>query len=345
MRATIWTAVALAAGAALCGCAGSGAGDGAADRGHRDHAEGMIDTTRFDASGRTDREIVVEDVIAAPVSDVFDRWTSNDLLTAFETTGEIDLRIGGPFEVHFGQDLPEGDKGSEGCQILSYVPDRMVSYSWNSPPTIPGARERRSWAVVEFVPIGSNQTRVRLTHTGFGQGEAWDETHAYFVRAWPMFVGAVKASFGELKAGGIDRLAFMAGHWRGEAPGGGVVEAGWTGGLDGAMLGLFRWHTGTGSPLFYELLTISNEISGERTGVALDIRHFNPDLSIWDSEAGGPTRLVLAEVDDRRALFVRRDDTTGVDSIEYRLENDTLIGTVKQPGDDTPLVLRMTRVP
>jgi len=37
---------------------------------------------------------------------------------------------------------------------------------------------------LEFVELGSNQTQVRLFHTGFGRGEKWDEGRRYFEKTW-----------------------------------------------------------------------------------------------------------------------------------------------------------------
>jgi hypothetical protein len=33
-------------------------------------------------------------------------------------------------------------------------------------------------------PTQCGRTRLRLTHSGFGQGDGWDAAHAYFQGAW-----------------------------------------------------------------------------------------------------------------------------------------------------------------
>jgi hypothetical protein len=43
--------------------------------------------------------------------------------------------------------------------------------------------------VVELEALAEEQTRVRLTHLGFGEGEEWDETYAYFEDAWSRVLG------------------------------------------------------------------------------------------------------------------------------------------------------------
>ncbi|MEX2217791.1 MAG: SRPBCC domain-containing protein [Phycisphaerales bacterium] len=130
------------------------------------------------------------------------------------TTGEgwkkffgVETRIGGgpgePFEVYFGASAPMGERGSEGCVILSLVPGEMFSYTWNAPPKFAQARKERTWVVVTFEEVSARATRVRVRHMGFaeraaahGQSRAeWEQVRAYFANAWPHVLGALKKSF------------------------------------------------------------------------------------------------------------------------------------------------------
>ena len=145
-----------------------------------------IDTSLFDARGTDVRPFVKETVIHAPVSQVFAAWSDGEVFpTAYapdrpELAANIDLAIGGRYEW-----LWDGEMGSNGCQILSYIPDRMISFSWNAPPSQPESRARHTWVVVEFDPIQDDATKVTLTHLGFGTAPHWDETRDYFYKAWP----------------------------------------------------------------------------------------------------------------------------------------------------------------
>ena len=57
----------------------------------------------------------------------------------------MDLRIGGPFELYFGgPDVPHDQRGSNGCQVLTYVPGEMLSFTWNAPPKATPFCPRRS---------------------------------------------------------------------------------------------------------------------------------------------------------------------------------------------------------
>lgn len=89
----------------------------------------VIDGKLHDARS-TDRQIVASRVVSAPPKACWDKWTTNEGVGSFLTKNNtVELRIGGPFEVYFAMQLPEGQRGSEGCKILSYLPGRMDSFA------------------------------------------------------------------------------------------------------------------------------------------------------------------------------------------------------------------------
>jgi uncharacterized protein YndB with AHSA1/START domain len=154
-----------------------------------------IDTSLFDAAGSSLRTLVKEARIEAPQQRVYDAWATSEgwqKLFGEPAKAEIELAIGGRYEWLF-----DGTNGSNGCQILSYIPGRMLSFTWNSPPSIPQTRDRRTWVVVEVEPIDETACTLRITHMGFGEGEAWDKTYAYFDAAWGSVMGYMSTKLAE----------------------------------------------------------------------------------------------------------------------------------------------------
>jgi uncharacterized protein YndB with AHSA1/START domain len=154
-----------------------------------------IDSNRFAPSPHTDG-FVRELVIAAPVERVYAAWTDGAAFAAAygpdrpELRADIDLAIGGRYEW-----LWDGKRGSNDCQVLSFIPNRMVTFSWNAPPDQPESRAQRTWVVVEFEPVDAG-TQVRLTHLGFGEAEHWRVTEAYFGKAWDHVLGQFATNLG-----------------------------------------------------------------------------------------------------------------------------------------------------
>ncbi len=142
----------------------------------------------------------VETVVNAMPADVWKHWTTSEGFKAFlGVENKIDLKIGGPFEVYFSMDPPAGSRGSEGCTILSYDPERMLSFTWNAPPKFAHARTLHTWVVVTIQPHGAHGSKVSLKHQGFAEmagahpehQEEWQQVRTYFKAAWPRVLGAL----------------------------------------------------------------------------------------------------------------------------------------------------------
>ncbi len=149
-----------------------------------------------------DRVIVVERTLAAPRDAVWAAWTQADALgTWFGAEARMELRIGGPFEIlFFGPEVPE--RGSEGCTVLTFVPGRTLSFTWNAPPHLRHTREQATWVVVDLADAEGG-TALRLTHTGwpasgFGEGghPEWAATFDYFEAAWPQVLAGLAEHLG-----------------------------------------------------------------------------------------------------------------------------------------------------
>jgi len=141
------------------------------------------------------REIRHERVIPKLRAEVWALWASTEGITRWLVEeAKIELRPGGLYEVYFMLDAPEGSRGSETCRVLSFLPERMLSFTWNAPPHLGRTRLLHTWVVVELADAPGG-TRVTVTHTGWpASGLAaepqWEATFAYFERAWE---GALKA--------------------------------------------------------------------------------------------------------------------------------------------------------
>lgn len=76
----------------------------------------------------------------------------------------------------------------------------------------------------------------------------------------------------------ISDMAWLAGHWAGEALGG-LSEEIWSDPGAGSMMGMYRLIR-DGRPVFYELLTIVEE----NGSLMLRLKHFNANLTGWEEK-------------------------------------------------------------
>ena len=142
-------------------------------------------------------DIIVVKTINAPVADVWKAWTTTDGIESFfaPKAAKVEPWVGGAFELWFGVDQPEGSRGSENCKFHSVKPMEQLVFEWNSPPTIPTIRPLRTLVYLDFKPLPDNKTEVTLRNFGYGVGEEWDKTKAYFSRAWPAVMANLEKRF------------------------------------------------------------------------------------------------------------------------------------------------------
>lgn len=132
-----------------------------------------------------DRIIFKTAVVKAPLSDVWNAWTTTEgVKSFFAEDALVEAEPGGRFEIYFSKDAPPGSRGSEGCKVLSVDPMRSFAFEWNAPPSLPTVRRLRTNVQLLFDEVGSGQVRVRLVSLGWGSGEEWVRAHQYFDKAW-----------------------------------------------------------------------------------------------------------------------------------------------------------------
>ena len=129
-------------------------------------------------SGRTlEKELFIK---ASPQR-VFQALTrSEDLERWFLVKAEVDLRPGGT--IRFAWEPGKFEVG----KILVLEPPHRLSYTWET--FGPGP------TTVTFELVGENDgTRLRLTHTGIGEGEDWDRYYSSVKSGWSAHLGDLAA--------------------------------------------------------------------------------------------------------------------------------------------------------
>ena len=133
--------------------------------------------------------------IKASQADVWQRWTTDDgLRTFFSRASNIDLQVGGDYEILFFPDNPPGERGAEGTKIMALEPPYRLAFDWSAPPAWPEQRVQRTMVEIRLVASGAD-TVVILTHAGWGDGKQWQEVRDYFDVAWVRILARLNDSF------------------------------------------------------------------------------------------------------------------------------------------------------
>ena len=137
------------------------------------------------APKQIERSIYGEITVPARLDVVWAAWTTEEGVKSFFAPGcRIELEPDGPYEIYFNPDAPAGERGGEGLRVLAVQPTKMLSFTWNAPPTLPEVRGQQTHVILRFYQVGSESTRVTLHHDGWGEGGQWDEAFEYFNAAW-----------------------------------------------------------------------------------------------------------------------------------------------------------------
>lgn len=152
----------------------------------------LVEASAADVSERRIEKVAT---VALSREDAYARWSTEAGLAQWWTDQtKIDLRPGGSYEIYMLDDAPAGQRGADWCRVLSFLPGRMLSFTWNAPPQFPTTRPRLTWVVLTFddatLDGGGAGCRVTLTHLGWpasGLNDAdseWPATFDYFDNAW-----------------------------------------------------------------------------------------------------------------------------------------------------------------
>jgi uncharacterized protein YndB with AHSA1/START domain len=138
---------------------------------------------------RTDRSIDLAVIVNGSPEGLFELWSTTEGVNTFFGSGStIESNLGGLYEVYFGV-RPDGQvAGPRGTRILRYEPGQALDFEWEMPYFARelNTRPLPTWVEVRFArfPDEPEQTRVRVTHHGFGRGETWDRVYDFFQHNW-----------------------------------------------------------------------------------------------------------------------------------------------------------------
>lgn len=147
-------------------------------------------------AGAAERSLDKEVIIKAGLDQAWQSWTTREgIVGFFAPDAKIEPKVGGAFQIYMDPGGEPGMKGADEMRFLALQPQKMLSFDWNAPPSLPEARAQRTFVVVRFEPLSAQETRVTLHHTGWGDGGEWDKAFLYFDRVWGNVLNNLKLRY------------------------------------------------------------------------------------------------------------------------------------------------------
>jgi uncharacterized protein YndB with AHSA1/START domain len=135
------------------------------------------------------KALIFEVVVPASRPAVWEAFTTSEGLSTWLTPhAVVELKNGGEWTAHY----PGGKTG--GGTVLSFVSQREIVLAAMAPEQFPTVRSERTHARFEFEDRDGS-TLVRLTQTGWKDGEEWDKAYEYLAKGNPMLLEALRKRF------------------------------------------------------------------------------------------------------------------------------------------------------
>ena len=120
--------------------------------------------------GAAERAIDKSVVVDATVDQVWDSWTTREgIVSFFAPDAKVEPRVGGAFQIYFDPLAEPGLKGADDMRYMALQPKKMLSFDWNSPPSLPEVRGEHTFVVVRFESVSDKQTRVTMSSHRLGR--------------------------------------------------------------------------------------------------------------------------------------------------------------------------------
>ncbi len=132
-------------------------------------------------------------IVKGSPAEIYKLFTTKEGVTSFfAPDAVVEPRVDGLFEMHINPYAPAGEKGGDGMRFLALKENKMLTFTWNAPPSLSDVRKQRTVVIVRFIEKSATETEVRLHHIGWGDGGEWDKAFEYLSRAWPAVLGNLK---------------------------------------------------------------------------------------------------------------------------------------------------------
>lgn len=147
------------------------------------------------SAGAAEQGIEITVSVKAPVAEVWQAWTTAAGITSFfAPEAQVDARPDGDFHIYIDPYAEPGMKGADDMRVLAVETEKLLSFTWNAPPSLAEARKQRTVVILRFAPDG-DATTLTLSHLGWGEGGEWPKARAYFANAWKFVLNNLQTRF------------------------------------------------------------------------------------------------------------------------------------------------------
>lgn len=133
-----------------------------------------------------DKIITQNALLSCDLEKAFEMFSNNEKLESWLTAkANVELETGGSYELFWEPNDPENNS-TIGCKVLAFEKPNFINFEWKGPKQykhfMNTIRPLTNVTVVFSKKVAS--TKVTLLHTGWPDGDEWEEARQYFINAW-----------------------------------------------------------------------------------------------------------------------------------------------------------------
>jgi uncharacterized protein YndB with AHSA1/START domain len=138
-----------------------------------------------------------EAISTATLEDAWKAWTTVEGVTSFFVPkASFEPVVGGRYELFSTLKAPKGFQGTEGCKVLALEPLEHLAFEFIAPPQFPNVRRLSTRVDAAFGEVAKGGVvKLDLVHSGFREGEEWDEFFEFSNWNWDLVLGRFQYRF------------------------------------------------------------------------------------------------------------------------------------------------------
>ena len=133
------------------------------------------------------KDIVFDISISKSTEEVWALWTENKKLENWLTVkANIEQKLNGLYELFWDPQNPN-ENSTLGCHITAFIPYKTLIFEWKGPVPYAGIMNiypLPTWVVVSFESSSSNSAIIHFRHSGWQEGQKWEEARQWQKNAW-----------------------------------------------------------------------------------------------------------------------------------------------------------------
>lgn len=138
-------------------------------------------------------ELKFKETFPASVQTLWREWTDQTKITKwFSAEAKIEPHQGGAYELFFDPSNHES-MSTKGCKITAIKPGSQLAFQWKGPDQYAHFMNTppQTHVEVNFTPK-KQETELTIKHTGWKEGDQWQEAKEWHNKAWQGVVAALK---------------------------------------------------------------------------------------------------------------------------------------------------------